>query len=199
MANKFLEHEFDFTEAKNKLFETKNNFPQNGFDFPEAKNNFSETKNCFSKGKKRLSEGKNNFSRSENGFSGARSRFTECKFNTCPLNLDLVRLSQEAEARGISPIDLAFDFHFKNPGERLHIAIDEYQGDQKILLSTLTGGRAELTTSNLTRLTLAFPLVTLKIIFLIHWEALRLWLKGIPFRTKESHAEQQKGAFRVRK
>ena len=83
MANKFLEHEFDF---------------------PEAKNNFSETKNCFSKGKKRLSEGKNNFSRSENGFSGARSRFTECKFNTCPLNLDLVRLSQEAEARGISPI-----------------------------------------------------------------------------------------------
>ena len=178
MANKFLEHEFDFTEAKNKLFETKN---------------------CFSKGKKRLSEGKNNISRSKNGFSGARSRFTECKFNTCPLNLDLVRLPQEAEARGISPIDLAFDFHFKNPGERLHIAIDEYQGDQKILLSTLTGGRAELTTSNLTRLTLAFPLVTLKIIFLIHWEALRLWLKGTPFRTKESHAEQQKGAFRVRK
>ena len=104
MANKFLEHEFDFTEAKNKLFETKNNFPQNGFDFPEAKNNFSETKNCFSKGKKRLSEGKNNFSRSENGFSGARSRFTECKFNTCPLNLDLVRLPHEAEARGIAPI-----------------------------------------------------------------------------------------------
>jgi hypothetical protein len=83
MANKFLEPEFDFTEAKNKLFETKN---------------------CFSKGKKRLSEGKNNFSHSKNGFSGARSRFTECKFNTCPLNLDLVRLPHEAEARGISPI-----------------------------------------------------------------------------------------------
>ena len=104
MANKFLEHEFDFTEAKNKLFETKNNFFQDGFDFPEAKKNFSETKNCFSKGKKRLSEGKNNFSRSENGFSGARSRFTDCKSNTCPLNLDLVRLSQEAEAGGIPPI-----------------------------------------------------------------------------------------------
>ena len=97
MANKFLEHEFDFIEAKN-------NFSQNGFDFPEAKNNFSETKNCFSKGKKRLSEGKNNFSRSKNGFSGARSRFTECKFNTCPLNLDFVRLPHEAEARSISPI-----------------------------------------------------------------------------------------------
>ena len=110
-----------------------------------------------------------------------------------------IRVPKNYYVSPFSPLDLAFDFHFKNPGERLHIAIDEYQGDQKILLSTLTGGRAELTTWNLARLTLAFPLVTLKIIFLIHWEALRLWLKGIPFRTKESHAEQQKGAFRVRK
>lgn len=83
MANKFLEHEFDFTEAKNNFSETKNCFSQNGFDFPEAKNNFS---------------------RSKNGFSGARSRFTECKFNTCPLNLDIVRLPDQAEARGIPPI-----------------------------------------------------------------------------------------------
>lgn len=98
-----------------------------------------------------------------------------------------------------SPLDLSFDFDFRNPGATLRIAIDEYQGDQKILISTLTGKRTELTTSNLARLSLAFPLVTLKVIFLIHWEALRLWLKGIPFRIKESHAEQQKHAFRATK
>lgn len=40
MANKFLEHEFDFTEAKNKLFETKN---------------------CLSKGKKNFSGSEMNF------------------------------------------------------------------------------------------------------------------------------------------
>ena len=104
MANKFLGHEFDFTEAKNKLFETKNNlsegknnFSQNGLDFPEAKNNFSRSEKNFSKSKRI-------FSHSENGFSGARPRFTECKFNTCPLNLDFVRLPHEAEARSISPI-----------------------------------------------------------------------------------------------
>jgi DUF1365 family protein len=110
-----------------------------------------------------------------------------------------IRVPKNYYVSPFSPLDLAFDFRFKNPGERLHIAIDEYQGDQKILLSTLTGQRTELTTSNLSRLTLTFPLVTLKIIFLIHWEALRLWLKGIPFRMKESRTEQQKGAFRVRK
>ena len=37
MANKFLEHEFDFTEAKNKLFETKNNFAEGKRTSPEAK------------------------------------------------------------------------------------------------------------------------------------------------------------------
>jgi len=56
-----------------------------------------------------------------------------------------------------------------------------------------------LSTSNLARLTLAFPLVTLKIIFLIHWEALRLWLKGIPFIMKEDDIEKQTDAFRIRK
>ena len=98
-----------------------------------------------------------------------------------------------------SPLDVAFDFRFKNPGQNLRIAIDNYQGDQKTLISTLTGKRTELTTSNLARLTLAFPLVTLKIIFLIHWEALRLWLKGIPFIMKEDDIEKQTDAFRIRK
>lgn len=110
-----------------------------------------------------------------------------------------IRVPKNYYVSPFSPLNLSFDFDFRNPGERLQIAIDEYQGDQKILISTLTGRRTELTTSNLARLTLAFPLVTLKIIFLIHWEALRLWLKGIPFHMKESHAEKQTDAFRVRK
>ncbi len=76
MANKFLEHEFDFPEAKKSLFKGKNclsggkmnfsdarnNFSQDGFDFPEAENNLFETKKNCSEGKKNLFEGKNNFS-----------------------------------------------------------------------------------------------------------------------------------------
>jgi DUF1365 family protein len=61
------------------------------------------------------------------------------------------------------------------------------------------GSSRRLTLQKLARLTLAFPLVTLKIIFLIHWEALRLWLKGIPFIMKEDDIEKQTDAFRIRK
>ena len=110
-----------------------------------------------------------------------------------------IRVPKNYYVSPFSPLDLAFDFRFDPPGNRLHIAIDDYRGEEKILLSTLTGKRTELNTSNLARLTLAFPLVTLKIIFLIHWEALRLWFKGIPFHTKEANPSKQTGSFRVQK
>lgn len=110
-----------------------------------------------------------------------------------------IRVPKNYYVSPFSPLDLAFDFRFKNPGRHLHIAIDSYQGDKKTLVSTLSGTRTELNTSNLARLTLAFPLVTLKVILLIHWEALRLWLKGIPYIMKESDPGKQTGAFRIQK
>jgi len=65
------------------------------------------------------------------------------------------------------------------------------------LISTVTGAREELTAANLARFSIRYPLVTLKVILLIHWEALRLWLKKIPFRFKEAEPHLQQGAHRV--
>jgi DUF1365 family protein len=96
-----------------------------------------------------------------------------------------------------SDLDLEFDFRFEMPGEKLRIAIDEFRGGDKVLLSSLSGSRVELTAANLLWLGIKYPLVTLKVIFLIHWEALRLWAKGLPYRLKESKPESQRGAFRA--
>jgi DUF1365 family protein len=108
-----------------------------------------------------------------------------------------VRVPKNYYVSPFSALDLAFDFRFDIPGNRLSVHIDDLQGDEKILLSTLTGARTELTAGNLAFLTVKYPLVTFKIIFLIHWEALRLWLKKIPFRTKEAEPALQQGAFRA--
>jgi DUF1365 family protein len=64
------------------------------------------------------------------------------------------------------------------------------------LLSSLAGERLELTAANALWMALKYPFVTLKVIFLIHWQALRLWSKRIPYRLKETDPTAQRGAFR---
>ena len=97
-----------------------------------------------------------------------------------------------------SSLDLEFDFRFDMPGHTLRVLIDDYAHGDKTLVSSLTGTRLPLTPSTLATLSLKYPLITLKIILLIHWEALRLWVKKIPFHKKESHPSRQQAAYRSR-
>jgi DUF1365 family protein len=107
-----------------------------------------------------------------------------------------VRVPKEFYVSPFSDLDLSFDIRIAMPGERLSIGIDEYKGTEKILVSALSGKRRPLSTGWLLWMTAKYPLVTGQIIFLIHWEALRLWWKGLPFRLKESDLSQQVNAFR---
>jgi uncharacterized protein len=81
----------------------------------------------------------------------------------------------------VSPfIEMAMRYHFRvlPPGERVQLRILETDRDGPLLAATFTGRRHALRTAQLWRAFFALPLVTLKIMAAIHWEALRLWLKG---------------------
>lgn len=95
-----------------------------------------------------------------------------------------------------SGLELNFDFQLRVPDKTLEVRIDDRDGESRVLLSTLTGCRTELNNRNLARLTALFPLVTLKVIWLIHWQALRLWLKGVPFYRKAAAPEHQRDVLR---
>jgi DUF1365 family protein len=95
-----------------------------------------------------------------------------------------------------SKLDSQFDFDLPVPDERLAIRVENYEGDQKMLTGTLTGRRAAFTNLNLFWFTLKYPLITLKVIFLIHWHAFWLWLKRAPFNRKAQNPELQTEVLR---
>lgn len=104
-----------------------------------------------------------------------------------------IRTPKEFYVSPFSDLDMAFDFRFRVPGKTLHIRIDDWQGEKQILISRLTGKEATLCAANLFWFLGKYPLLTLRIIFLIHWHALLLWLKKIPHHRKESNPHLQRG------
>ena len=93
-------------------------------------------------------------------------------------------------------MDVAFDFTLRPPNGHLSVQIDDFDAGQRTLTSTLTGHRVALTDRNLAWFTLKYPLLTLRIIALIHWHALKLWLKKVPWFAKSARPEAQRDIYR---
>ena len=99
---------------------------------------------------------------------------------------DLVRRRFDKELF-VSPfIDMAarYDFTTRVPDERVTIAVREAVADGQVLTAVLDAGRAPLTGRTLARAFFGYPLVTAKVIGGIHWEAMKLWIKGAPYRRR---------------
>jgi len=94
--------------------------------------------------------------------------------------------------------DTNFDFNLVIPDEKLNIRIDDYKDGERFFISTLTGSKKPLTNLNLLWYSIRFPLITLKIITLIHWNAIKLWIKKIPYHKKSANQELQKDVYRRR-
>jgi len=77
------------------------------------------------------------------------------------------------------PMDCRYRFRIAPPSDRVLIAINESDGDGPLLHASFSGRRRPLTDRTLFRALAAYPLMTLKIMGAIHFEALLLWLKGI--------------------
>ena len=88
----------------------------------------------------------------------------------------------------VSPfMDLSSEYFFKilNPGNKLSVIIDQRDQEGKLLYASQDGIRSELSAKNLIFSYLKHPLMTFKIISAIHFEALRLWIKGINLVKKK--------------
>ena len=76
-------------------------------------------------------------------------------------------------------------FRILKPGNKISVIIDQNDEDGKILYASQDGVKSELTNVNLIKSYLKHPLMTFKIILAIHFEAFRIWTKGIKFIKKK--------------
>ncbi|HEX4873225.1 MAG TPA: DUF1365 domain-containing protein [Nevskiaceae bacterium] len=77
-----------------------------------------------------------------------------------------------------------YRFTLSEPGERLRVVIHEDREGLPILDASLAAERRRLTDGTLLRQVLAMPGMTLKVVLGIHWEALKIWLRGARYHPK---------------
>jgi DUF1365 family protein len=75
--------------------------------------------------------------------------------------------------------DCRYDFRIQPPDENVAIVIEEQEAGVPILTASFAGERRALTDRALARMLLRYPLMTLKVVAAIHFEAVRLMLKGV--------------------
>jgi len=92
-------------------------------------------------------------------------------------------------------LELQFDFRLRVPDGRLDLHIDDRASGRRVLRTVLTGRRTALTGARLAWFSLKYPLLTMRVIFLIHWHALLLWWKKIPWHRKAANAHLQRDVF----
>ena len=81
-------------------------------------------------------------------------------------------------------MDMTYDFRIVAPGERISVAVDGSKGPLRMIAAAFSGTRRSFTDRAILRTFLRYPLMSVMVIVGIHWEALRLWAKGIRLRSR---------------
>lgn len=84
-----------------------------------------------------------------------------------------------------------YRFRFREPGEHLSVRITERIAEMDMFKASIGAMRSPLTDARLMREFIRLPLMPLKVMAAIHWQALKLWLRGARF-----HSMPPRGLYR---
>ncbi len=89
------------------------------------------------------------------------------------------------------PMDCRYDWRFTSPGEDLRVHMQVWRDDMRMFDADIALERRPLDGRGLAMVLARYPLMTLQVVAGIHWQALRLWLKGIPVFDHPDHSRKR--------
>ncbi|MEM6477513.1 MAG: DUF1365 domain-containing protein [Pseudomonadota bacterium] len=95
-----------------------------------------------------------------------------------------VRATKVMHVSPFMPVEGGYRFRFDIRADRIGIWIDYRQGNEGGLIATLSGPRRALSSWGILRAALRRPLGSRRVLALIHWQALKLWWKGVRYRPQ---------------
>jgi DUF1365 family protein len=86
-------------------------------------------------------------------------------------------------------MDIHYQWSFMRPGKHLFVYLQNNQQGDKLFDASLKLDRQPISSASLAAALLRYPLMTMKVVAAIYYQALRLWLKKVPFHTHPGKKE----------
>jgi DUF1365 family protein len=91
------------------------------------------------------------------------------------------RFDKDFHVSPFLPMNIHYEWRFTEPGQALHVHMIDRIDGASVFEATLSLRRRPISRHSLLSALCAFPFMTFKVIALIHWQALRLLIKRVPF------------------
>lgn len=102
----------------------------------------------------------------------------------------IARANKDFHVSPFISMEAFYQFKFYKPDHHYKLFIKQYEHNQPTLIATQAGKQTSLTDAFLLKATINFPVNSVKVLFLIHWWALKIWLKGGKFHSTPKNLSQ---------
>jgi uncharacterized protein len=84
-----------------------------------------------------------------------------------------------------------YDWSLSTPGDNLHVNMNNFEDKVKVFNAGMRMQKQPITHLSMAKTLLGFPFMTAKVVMAIYWQAMKLWIRKIPFHNHPKNIKQE--------